>query len=99
MIRNDIAKWLQNTTYNDFHGCIGERVVGQEQLADLTLLVYCYLRGVAARLRAIWSLRRLPAQEQKRADCRGESRNGDARRQGRAPGPGGADIATASTIV
>ena len=47
MVRNDIAEWLQNTTYNDFHGYIAERVVGQEQLADFTLLVYCYLRSVA----------------------------------------------------
>ncbi len=47
MVRNDIAEWLQNTTYNDFHGYIAERVVGQEQLADLTLILYCYLRSVA----------------------------------------------------
>ncbi len=47
IIRNNIAKWLQNNTYDDFHSCIAERVVGQEQLADLTLLVYCYLRSVA----------------------------------------------------
>jgi len=47
MVRNDIAEWLQNTTYNDFHDCIAERVVGQEQLADLTLIAYCYLRSMA----------------------------------------------------
>ncbi len=47
MIRSKISEWLQKTTYNDFHTCIAERVVGQEQLADLTLIVYCYLRSVA----------------------------------------------------
>lgn len=47
MIRSEIAEWVNKTTYNDFHQSISERVVGQEQLADLTLIVFCYMRSIA----------------------------------------------------
>ena len=45
--RQNIAAWLQKTTFAEFHRTIANRVLGQPSLSLITVAVYTYLKSLA----------------------------------------------------